>query len=87
MANPLHDARYKIFREMLGHARNEKGLRQAEVAEQLGRPQAFVSKYERGDRRLDMPEFLEIADVLGIDVERFIHQYREKLARISSPKG
>lgn len=50
MANPLHDARYKIFREMLGQARNDKGLLQAEVAEQLGRPQAFVSKYERGDR-------------------------------------
>lgn len=86
MPNPLHDARYQIFREMLANARSEKGLLQTTLAERMGRPQSFVSKYERGDRRLDMPEFLEVAEALGIDVESFIQLYRTKLARISSSR-
>lgn len=83
MANPLHDLKYQIFREMLTNARASKGMLQSEVADQLGKAQAFVSKYERGERRIDLPEFLEIAAVLDIDVSKFIKEYRRRLADVS----
>lgn len=49
-------------------ARVRSGLRQVQVAGALGKSQSFVSKCERGDRRLDFPEFAEVADVLGVDI-------------------
>lgn len=81
MPNPIHDPKYVTFRDLLAAARAEQGLLQSEVAERLGRPQSYVSKYERGERRLDMPEFLEVADALGIDVVEFVARYRARIAR------
>jgi transcriptional regulator with XRE-family HTH domain len=79
MPNSLHDPKYILFREMLVKARTDAGLFQSDVAERLNKQQSFVSKVERGDRRIDMPEFLEIADALGIDVVKFIKQYKDAL--------
>jgi transcriptional regulator with XRE-family HTH domain len=56
-----------LLREVLLAARREAGLSQVEVAELLGRPQTFVSKYEVGERRLDVPEFVAIARALSFD--------------------
>lgn len=53
-------------------ARKAADLTQAGLAEKLSRPQSFVSKYERGERRLDVVEFLEVARVLGMDAVKFI---------------
>ena len=79
MPNPIHDPKYTIFREMLTTARTEQGLLQSHVAERLGKNQSFVSKYERGERRLDMPEFIEVADALGINIENFIARYKLRI--------
>jgi len=81
MSNPIHEPRYQIFKEMLTAARASAGLKQSEVAERLGKPQSFVSKYERSERRLDVPEFLEVAAVLGIDVTKFLKAYQAELAK------
>jgi hypothetical protein len=81
MRNPIHHPRYHLFREMLMEARTASGLVQTEVAERLGKPQNFISKYERGERRLDFTEFLEVADVLGLDVTEFIKRYRTALKK------
>lgn len=79
MPNPIHDSRYKIFREILTEIRLSRGLLQSDVAEKLGKNQSFVSKYERGERRLDFPEFLELAEALKIDVSEFIDIYKSRL--------
>ncbi|WP_244839656.1 helix-turn-helix domain-containing protein [Mesorhizobium sp. 131-2-5] len=42
-------------------------MTQAQVAEKLGRPQSFVAKYEGGERRLDIIEFLDVTAVLEAD--------------------
>jgi transcriptional regulator with XRE-family HTH domain len=42
------------------------------VARRLGRPQSFVSKYESGERRLDIVEFLEVAEAIGFDAGELI---------------
>ena len=67
MVHSIHTARYRLFRKILIDARAERGLSQAALAEKLGRLQTFVSKYERGERRLDVVEFIEVAAALDLD--------------------
>jgi transcriptional regulator with XRE-family HTH domain len=55
------------LQQLLAGRRRAVGLTQAELAVRLGRPQSFVSKYETGERRLDVIEFLEVADALTLD--------------------
>ncbi len=65
---------YNTFRELLIEARRSQNLTQAELAERLDRPQSFVSKYERGERRLDVVEFIEVADALKLDPVEVVRQ-------------
>ena len=67
---------YERFQKMLVEARRKSGLSQQEVADRLGRPQTYVSKCELGTRRMDVVEFLEIAEVLGFDAATFIRKLR-----------
>lgn len=80
MPNPLHRRQYDVFRKLLVSAREMRGLTQVQVAERLGKPQSFVSKYERCERRLDFTEFMELADILCIDVTEFVEAYRLQLS-------
>jgi transcriptional regulator with XRE-family HTH domain len=66
------------LRSLLVRRRHEKGLTQTELATRLGRPQSFVSKYERGERRLDVPEFFEIAEGLECDPLRLLEEWRQR---------
>jgi transcriptional regulator with XRE-family HTH domain len=59
--------RHQRFRRLLVEARQEAALTQTDLAKKLGRPQSFVSKFENGERRLDVVEFLEVARALGTD--------------------
>jgi transcriptional regulator with XRE-family HTH domain len=50
-----------------GATRQAAGLPQEDLAKKLRWPQSFVSKYEYGARRLDLIEFLELADAIGAE--------------------
>ncbi|WP_175652051.1 helix-turn-helix domain-containing protein [Pseudomonas sp. Marseille-P9899] len=63
----IHTASYQHLLVLLIEARKAAGLTQRELSETLERPQSYVSKFERGERRLDVIEFLEITRSLGID--------------------
>jgi transcriptional regulator with XRE-family HTH domain len=52
---------------VLRAARTDVQLTQAQLAQRLKRPQSFVAKYEAGERRIDVVEFLQIADALRAD--------------------
>lgn len=84
MVNALHQTSYQIFRELLLRERLSRGVTQVEMATRLGKPQSYVSKYERGERRLDFTEFLAIADILRLDVSEFIQTYQEQCKRGAS---
>jgi len=58
---------YKKLRELLIDTRKSAGLTQVDLSLRLKRPQSFVSKYERGERRLDVVEFSDVAKALGVD--------------------
>lgn len=67
MGKSIHDNRYRWMIEQLVEARKGLGLTQAALAERIGKPQQFVSRYEVGERRLDMIEFLDVSAVLKVD--------------------
>lgn len=52
---------------MLVKHRKQADITQQQLSRALGRPQSFVSKYERGERRLDVIEFLEVCGHLEAD--------------------
>jgi transcriptional regulator with XRE-family HTH domain len=60
--------------------RRAKGLSQAEVAKALGRHQPFIANIESGERRVDLVELLDLAAIVGLDVEDLVRQLR-KVAR------
>lgn len=73
MRKSIHSSTYKLFTELLVQARKDAGLTQQQLAERLGKPQSFVAKYETGERRLDVVEFMEITDALDGDPIEFIN--------------
>ena len=69
------DALLKLLKDV----RTEKGLIQTDLAGKLGRPQNFVSLYERGVRRLDVLELREVCKALGISLGTFIKRLERRL--------
>ncbi len=76
MPKSVFTGRYAILLEQLIAARKARGLSQSATAAELSRPQSFVSKYERGERRLDVVELLEVAAVLDVDMEAMLRLLR-----------
>jgi transcriptional regulator with XRE-family HTH domain len=70
----IYTADYRRLCALLRELRDEADLTQVQVAERLDEPQSFVSKYEAGERRLDVVELHQIADVLGTDLVSIIQR-------------
>lgn len=64
---------------MLLAMREDSGLTQIQVAEQIGKPQSHVSKYENGDRGLEMHEIREICIACGLEFAAFAADFDERL--------
>jgi transcriptional regulator with XRE-family HTH domain len=67
MQKSLRSAEYARLIEVLVAVRHRSGIRQQGLAKKLGRPQSFIAKYEGGERRIDIIEFIAIARALGAD--------------------
>ncbi len=78
MAKSIHTERDKQLREILKARRKAAGLTQTVVAKRLGKPPSYVAKYEGGDRRLDVLEFLDIAAAIGFDPHGVIRALKRK---------
>jgi transcriptional regulator with XRE-family HTH domain len=72
MQKSIYTKQHQRLCELLTEARNAADLTQVEVARRLGKPQSFVSKYEAGERGLDVIEFQAIAQAIGIDPATFL---------------
>jgi transcriptional regulator with XRE-family HTH domain len=75
MTKSIFSKQYDLLRQLLIAARQRNGFTQTQVAAKLNKPQSFVSKYERGERRLDVIEFLEITRVLDADPSSLIERF------------
>lgn len=74
MEKSIYSPDYATVIERLRIAREEKGLTQTDVADRLGRKQSFVSKVERGERRIDVIELRAFCGAIGIDFTTFIRK-------------
>lgn len=72
MTRSPHAPAYRKLRAALLEARASAGMTQVQVATKLRRPQSFVSKYESGERSLDVVEFLQVCRALGTAPEEVL---------------
>ena len=74
LAPHLSSLRSDLYRmiELLVQARKDAGITQIELGRRLGQRQTFVSKFELGERRLDVAEFVAVARAIGADPKELI---------------
>lgn len=84
MPKSVFTKRYKIFREELVKVREAAHLSQEQLGkrlQRLGWDQTYVSKIERGVRRVDVVELIAVCEVLGIDPSDFVRQLHRQFGR------
>jgi transcriptional regulator with XRE-family HTH domain len=86
MSKTLRSPRHTRLLKLLLELRDSRNLTQVDIAVQLGRPQSFVSKYETGERRLDVIEYCDVVHTLGADPVEFLAELlRQETDDKSSP--
>jgi transcriptional regulator with XRE-family HTH domain len=73
--NQQHEKLQSLLKEI----RQDKGILQIDLAKNLNVPQSFISKYESGNRRLDILELRQVCQAVGISLEEFIQKLEERL--------
>lgn len=87
MAQSTHNPDYQLLLTVLKAARSHAHVSQVELAERLGNTQTFVSKCERGERRIDAVELVEFAEALGMEPLGLLSRYLEQRATREHPKS
>jgi transcriptional regulator with XRE-family HTH domain len=64
-----------ILLELLRELREQRNLTQDQLARSIGVKQAFISKYETGERRLDFLDLVAICEVMGISIVKFAEKF------------
>src|SRR3954471_24635864 len=78
MRKPIHTAAQDRFLAVLKSARKSAELTQAELAGRLKKPQSFIAKYENGERRLDVLEFVAVCRVIEADAAEIVRELASK---------
>lgn len=81
MDKSIYSREYAMVTRLLKEARDAAGLTQMELAEKLGQSQSFVSKFERGERRLDVVQLRTVCSVLGTTLPDFVDSLEKALRR------
>jgi transcriptional regulator with XRE-family HTH domain len=76
----VHSEGQSAFCELMIKARKSAGLTPHELAKRLHKPQSFVAKYEGGERRIDVVEFLTICQTIGVDSAKILRALRNTIA-------
>ena len=77
MEKAIFTAEHQRLCQQLRDLRLGSNLRQVDLARRLGVNQTFVSKYERGERRLDLIELRQVCDALGTDLVAFVKAFEK----------
>jgi transcriptional regulator with XRE-family HTH domain len=80
MRKTIHRVEYERLRELLRATRLQRGVRQDDLAAELGVVQNFVSNVERGVRRIDVIELRDVCLSLGTDLVSFCKALEQQLA-------
>jgi transcriptional regulator with XRE-family HTH domain len=76
-----------MLKELLLDIRVRAGLRQVDLAEAIGRPQSFISEYERGQRRLDLVELREVCVACSTTLRKLVNEYERRLVALGRGVG
>lgn len=74
MKKGIYSKENQYFLDLMVQARLKMGVTQAELAKRLEKPQSFVSKYEKGERRLDVIEFVTVCKTLKVDSRKIFNR-------------
>ena len=74
LSRTLGSPRHRSLVKLVIQERKAAGLTQVQVAKKLRRYQSYVTLLETGQRRLDVVEFMDIADVIGFDAPSAIRR-------------
>jgi transcriptional regulator with XRE-family HTH domain len=77
---------YRTFLRELRAARKRGGLTQADVARRLRETQSFISKCERGERRLDVIELRAFCSAIGVSFPEFVRHLDGTLRTAQAPR-
>lgn len=75
MPSSIFTQRHQELIGFIASTRKAAGVTQVELADRMGKPQSFVSKVERGERRLDVIEFCQFAEALGHEPAKLLQQF------------
>jgi transcriptional regulator with XRE-family HTH domain len=75
---------YAVFLRELRSVRKKSGLTQIDLANRLAETQSFVSKCERGERRIDVAELRDFCRAIGVSLPAFIQRFERALTRSTS---
>ena len=79
MEKSIYSREYRAVTRLLKESRENAGMSQVELAEALGQSQSFVSKAERGERRLDIVQLRTVCNVLGLSLPEFVDRLEKTL--------
>ena len=79
MPKSPHGTEQRALQGVLRSLRCDNGLTQKQLADRLKLPQSYVSKYENGERRLDLIELKDVCAALSIDLQLLVKQFEEAL--------
>jgi transcriptional regulator with XRE-family HTH domain len=83
MTKSIHTREQQCLQDLLRKVRAEAGLTQLVVAQRLRLPQSFVSKYESGERMLDVMELRSVCKALGVGFPEFAKRLEKELSHAS----
>jgi transcriptional regulator with XRE-family HTH domain len=86
MTRSTHYPRYQLFLDALGKARRDAGVTQTELADRVGNRQVFISKLERGDRRMDVVDLFEYCEAAGIEFLPFVKGLKASFEENARPR-
>jgi transcriptional regulator with XRE-family HTH domain len=81
MDKSIHLAQYATFLKTFREARRRKSITQVDLAERVGETQSFISKCERGERRIDLVELRTFCAAMDITLDEFVSQFQRMLKR------
>ena len=87
MEKSVFTSEYELLKRLLREVRKRANVTQEELAARLQETQSFVSKCERGERRLDLVQLHAFCKALGIPLVDFVQEYTAKLPGRSQARG
>jgi len=81
MEKSIHSAQYAVFLRLMREKRQRAGLTQAQLARKIRETQTFVSKCERGERRVDLIELRAFCKAYGMSLKQFVAALEREMGK------